>query len=400
MKPLRLSLLLAVNLLSAVGAAAAPADPGIFAVFQTNRGAFVCELFFEDAPMTVANFVGLAEGTRPFIDPAAGLVKRPFYDGLTFHRVIKNFMIQGGSPNGQGTDGPGYQFGNEFSTGRLHNKAGVLSMANAGPDTNGSQFFITVAPTPHLDFKHSVFGEVVEGMDTVFAISQTETGNNDRPIDPVIIETIEIVRNGADAEAFDVDSQRLPKLNTLTPTMTMDPLPALQFPRRIYQQEVLFVSSDLQTWTPHPLPFHTTAPADSSLDLSAITLGKSRQFFRLAVIEYGYVAAKIVGKRLTLNSESHDLSFVLNFETDRAESPDAPWLGTGSFNGEEVPRDLDYLYFQDPVSGRVLFVLSGLVQINAFLQFETETSGTFSAIVDPAASAWGFYGGFTLENFP
>src|SRR5690606_34521679 len=138
---------------------------GIYAIFQTNRGEFTARLYHEQTPTTVANCVGLAEGSRPFIDPAQGLVQRPFYDGLTFHRVIAGFMIQGGSPNGQGTDGPGYQFGNEFSTALLHNRAGILSMANAGPDTNGSQFFVTVAPTPHLDFKHSVFGEIVEGLD-------------------------------------------------------------------------------------------------------------------------------------------------------------------------------------------------------------------------------------------
>ena len=167
----------------------------MIAVFETNRGTFKVQLFPDKAPKTVENFVGLAEGTKEWTDPKSGnKVKKPFYDGLTFHRVIPNFMIQGGDPLGSGTGGPGYKFGDEFDPSLHHDKPGKLSMANAGPGTNGSQFFVTVAATPWLDGKHTIFGEVVEGMDVVSTISTTKTGPMDRPAEPVVIKTLKIER--------------------------------------------------------------------------------------------------------------------------------------------------------------------------------------------------------------
>ncbi|OFW20817.1 MAG: hypothetical protein A3H97_13160 [Acidobacteria bacterium RIFCSPLOWO2_02_FULL_65_29] len=164
--------------------------------FTSSEGRFTVQLFDADAPNTVANFVGLAEGTKEWTDPKSGQrVKRPLYDGLVFHRVIAGFMIQGGDPLGTGTGGPGYKFGDEFSPKLRHGKAGMLSMANSGPNTNGSQFFITLAATPWLDNRHSVFGEVVEGMDVVETIGGTPTSKpGDRPIKTVTIQTIKISR--------------------------------------------------------------------------------------------------------------------------------------------------------------------------------------------------------------
>lgn len=170
--------------------------PPMFAIFETNKGNFKVKFFNDKAPKTVENFVGLAEGTKEWTDPKTGeKVKKPFYDGLTFHRVIKNFMIQGGCPLGTGTGGPGYRFEDEFPAGApKHDKPGILSMANAGPNTNGSQFFVTTVPTPWLDGRHTVFGEVVEGMDVVHSIENSKTGPMDRPVEPVVIKHIEIVR--------------------------------------------------------------------------------------------------------------------------------------------------------------------------------------------------------------
>jgi peptidyl-prolyl cis-trans isomerase A (cyclophilin A) len=164
--------------------------------FTTSEGDFTVRLFDGEAPNTVANFVALAEGTKEWTDPNSGKkVKRPYYNGLVFHRVISGFMIQGGDPLGTGTGGPGYKFGDEFHPKLRHSKAGILSMANSGPNTNGGQFFITLAATPWLDNRHSVFGEVVDGMDVVEKIGSTATSKpGDRPIKPISIQSIVISR--------------------------------------------------------------------------------------------------------------------------------------------------------------------------------------------------------------
>jgi peptidyl-prolyl cis-trans isomerase A (cyclophilin A) len=170
-------------------------EPGTYAHFDTSEGAFTVKLFDKEAPNTVANFVGLAEGTKEWRDPVSGDRKQaPFYDGVVFHRIIEGFMIQGGDRLGQGTGGPGYKFADEFHASLRHNRAGILSMANAGPNTNGSQFFITLAPTPHLDNRHSVFGEVVSGLDVVKKIGSVRTGPQDRPVKPVVMNTVRIER--------------------------------------------------------------------------------------------------------------------------------------------------------------------------------------------------------------
>jgi peptidyl-prolyl cis-trans isomerase A (cyclophilin A) len=164
--------------------------------FTTSEGDFTIRLFEAEAPNTVANFVGLAEGTKEWTDPQTRQkVKRPFYDGLVFHRVIEGFMIQGGDPLGTGMGGPGYTFGDEFHSSKKHSKAGILSMANAGPNTNGSQFFITLAATPWLDNRHTVFGEVTSGLDVVEKIGKTATSKpNDRPMKNITISKVEIKR--------------------------------------------------------------------------------------------------------------------------------------------------------------------------------------------------------------
>ena len=169
--------------------------PGVYARFDTTEGQFLVRLFQDEAPKTVENFVGLAEGTKQYTDPRDNTTKTgKFYDGVIFHRVIDGFMIQSGDPLGQGIGGPGYKFADEFHPSLRHQKAGILSMANSGPHTNGSQFFITLGPTPHLDNRHSVFGEVVEGLDVVRRIGQVKTGPRDRPVKDVVINSVTIER--------------------------------------------------------------------------------------------------------------------------------------------------------------------------------------------------------------
>jgi cyclophilin family peptidyl-prolyl cis-trans isomerase len=169
---------------------------GTYAHFETSMGNFTVELFEQQAPNTVGNFVGLAEGTKEWKDPKSGqpVKDKPFYDGVIFHRVIDGFMIQGGDPTGTGMGGPGYRFADEIHPQLKHTSEGMLSMANAGPNTNGSQFFITLAPTPHLDGRHAVFGKVVEGMDVVRSIGKTKTGSGDKPVTQVVMNKIRIER--------------------------------------------------------------------------------------------------------------------------------------------------------------------------------------------------------------
>jgi peptidyl-prolyl cis-trans isomerase A (cyclophilin A) len=163
------------------------------AKLRTNRGDVVVRLFPDHAPKTVRNFVELAEGSREWTNPTTGQPSKDrLYDGTLFHRVIPDFMIQGGDPLGTGTGGPGYKFADEFSPDLGFDRPYLLAMANAGPGTNGSQFFITTTPTPWLTGKHTIFGEVVSGAEVVDAISREQTGRADRPVQDVVLEAVEI----------------------------------------------------------------------------------------------------------------------------------------------------------------------------------------------------------------
>lgn len=180
---------------AAPAASAAKYGPGVYAHITTNHGTMVARLFEKEVPRTVENFIGLAEGKKQWRNPRSRtMVRRPYYNNLTFHRIIPGFMIQGGDPEGTGMGGPGFEFADEFNPKLRHSKAGILSMANRGPNTNGGQFFITLVPTPHLDNKHSVFGELVEGLDTLMAIGKVPTGVGNKPLKPVIMKSVRIER--------------------------------------------------------------------------------------------------------------------------------------------------------------------------------------------------------------
>jgi peptidyl-prolyl cis-trans isomerase A (cyclophilin A) len=167
----------------------------VYAILKTSMGEIVIQLFEDKAPKTVANFTALANGTKEWTDPKTReKVQRPLYNGTIFHRVIPGFMIQGGDPLGNGTGGPGYRFDDEFDPDLKHSKAGIVSMANAGPNTNGSQFFITFKATPWLDGRHSVFGEVVKGQNVVDAIGNAPRDSRDRPLKDIVLQEVVIVR--------------------------------------------------------------------------------------------------------------------------------------------------------------------------------------------------------------
>ena len=195
MKSLISAALLMVSVLSGGLSQAQEKKGPVYAFFKTSMGEVVVQLFEDKAPKTVANFVDLATGAKEWTDPKTSTrVKRPLYNGTLFHRVIPGFMIQGGDPLGNGTGGPGYRFEDEFHSDLKHSKPGILSMANAGPNTNGSQFFIIHKATPWLDGKHSVFGEVIKGQSVVDAIANVPRDFRDRPLKDVVLQEVIISR--------------------------------------------------------------------------------------------------------------------------------------------------------------------------------------------------------------
>lgn len=369
-------------ILSPASQAALPTAPGLYAVFNTNRGSFTCTLFFEQTPVTVANFVGLAEGSRPWLDPETGQRRtEPFFDGLTFHRVIENFMIQGGSRNGEGTDGPGYTFPDEFVPGLVHAQAGMLSMANSGPESNGSQFFVTVAPTDWLDYKHSIFGQVIDGMEIVEATSTTATDEDDRPLDPVVIQSIDIHRVGTAAIAFDPTAAALPEIATVQPQLTqIDGQLAARFPRLENHDYVPSVSEDLQIWRRLNLPLTEEAPGVGRYDLTSVASGKEQQFYRLASVDYsgvgyGYLPDDLIGTVMQLNLSS-GTTFTLSIDDERTQENAGEWLGTGRMN-EDPTAPLNYLFYESNDRGRFHFILA-FVEVLTDLKFSDQSGGTFT----------------------
>lgn len=174
-------------------------ENGLYADIKTTKGEMIVKFHDKESPVTVANFIGLAEGNIPNTAKSKGI---PFYDGIIFHRIIKDFMIQSGDPQGTGMGGPGYRFDDEKND-LKHSGSGILSMANSGPNTNGSQFFITEVPTPWLDGKHTVFGTIIDGTDIVSHISEAEAGAHDKPKTPIVIEKIAIIKKGEEYQNYD-----------------------------------------------------------------------------------------------------------------------------------------------------------------------------------------------------
>jgi cyclophilin family peptidyl-prolyl cis-trans isomerase len=243
-------------------------------------------------------------GERGWLDLPTGAARRvPFYDGLTFHRVVSGFVIQGGSRKGDGTDGPGYTFPDEFEPTLRHNKAGILSMANSGLNSNGSQFFITLAATSFLDDVHSVFGEVTNGLAVVQAIGNVAVDANSKPLTPVTMQSVVIRRVGAAAQAFNASGQGLPSVGGAGPNIARSGANwLLQFPRALYSEYQLFDSSNLTTWTRSRIGLYVTPPPSTDLDVTNSATGPAH-FFRVAQVAYPgplYTPATVAGSTLQL----------------------------------------------------------------------------------------------------
>ncbi|MEZ5328942.1 MAG: peptidylprolyl isomerase [Verrucomicrobiales bacterium] len=381
------------------------AQAQIFADFETTGGNFTIEMFHQDQPMAVANFIGLADGSLTWLDQSDLKLKQgvPFYDGIKFHRVIKDFMIQGGSPNGVGTDGPGYEFIDQFARdadGALlhpHDRQGLISMANSGINTNGSQFFITDVPTPWLDGVHIVFGKIAagpfgtleEGIAAITAMNNTPvTGNS--PITDLVINKIAIRRVGDEAMAFDVHAQRLPVLSAPPAEFLFEPSPdgsgiaELSYAKPELTQINVISSDDLQSWKNLKSAFYGETDSTTD-DVSALLATKDAQFFRLIQLDYsqsphaGGPASVARGSlKLDFDANIFDIDLIIDDSgTDGTwNRPDGQGGGTlQSFQYE--PRAAAYV-------DRIVVNYEGLVTGSDFvfimdirLSFDSPTGGRF-----------------------
>src|SRR5664280_281214 len=258
---------------------------GIYAEFNTSMGSFTCRLDYVVAPKACANFIGLASGQRPWLSlPSGQVTTNPFYNGTTFHRVVTGFIIQGGSPNGLGTDGPGWSFTDEFSPTPRHDRFGVLAMANSGPESNGSQFYITVEPTPWLDDVHTIFGGLYGGSNVVYAINNVATDGSSKPLTNVVVQTVDIRRIGTDAQAFDINAQNIPWATGLRLGIAQAGTNlSLSFSNQLYVDNRFYTSTNLLLWNAIPPGLVTVPPVPGSILASA---SSPTRYFRMAQVQY------------------------------------------------------------------------------------------------------------------
>lgn len=385
---------------------------GLYADFTTSLGNFSCSLNYTNAPKTVASFIGLATGEQAWLDLNIGRVRsEPFYSGLTFHRVIKDFVIQTGSPNGQGTDGPGYVFQDEISPTLKHDSAGVLSMANSGGDSNGSQFFVTAAPATFLDGNYTIFGRVVSGLDVVTTINRVATDTSDKPKTNVVIQAIAIRRVGPAATAFDLHAQGLPAVtNPPTQLSLAFTNASLGFSNLFFTDNRLFLSTNLSAWTANALGIdsdhkytnslvtNTAAPQKTFLvsegpdnvQINFAAVGGS-EFFRVAQIQYPsttFTPRSVQNRGLTLNFNGGLGTIVINF--DKAAG------GTYTF-GASNGTVSSYGWLQEAYVGRLSPIYySGLAPMVLRFNFKATTSGKFTGTAY-TASPFSVSGTFALS---
>jgi peptidyl-prolyl cis-trans isomerase A (cyclophilin A) len=390
--------LVVIGLLSFISSGRAQYTNGLYAEFNTSMGSYTCALLYAQSPKAVANFIGLATGQRAWLDLPSGLVRtNPFYNGLTFHRVISGFMNQGGSPNGFGTDGPGYAFVDEITNALNFAGSGVLAMANSGPDSNGSQFFVTASPQPSLNNGYTIFGQLYGGSNVVYAINHVKTDASDKPLTNVYVNSLMIRRIGTAATAFDIAAQGLPVVTNLNLKIVQAGTNvSLIFSNRLYADNRIYNSGDLKNWSSAMLGIETAIPTTNS---SSQAMNVSAQFFRAAQIQYSVstLAPKSwSGKTLSL---FYTGGAILGTNVQVFDS-----LGTGtySFTGFAPGTIAGYGWNQLPFSGyfQLIFYSGNLLPPCAIkMNFKSPTSGNFTGTAYPAypfaLGATNFSGTFT-----
>lgn len=399
-----------------------PAE-GLFAVFEMSHGgvpagSFTCQLRYDKAPVTVANFITLAEGTRNWIDAGHGRVStQPLYDGLKCHRIISNFMIQGGDPNGDGSGGPGYRFIDEFDPSLRHDHPGVLSMANSGANSNGSQFFVTVAATNHLNDKHTIFGEVVEGYEScVLPLSKVATAAADVPVQDVRITRVTIERLGAAAEAFDPldPAWRLPVCSMHQTRLERSTAGALtlHWTEPANCSYTLVDSPDLNTWSGQSIDYYSgnNPTVDQSITVTSLPPpGARRHFFHLAKAVYQPLPPPSPqGRRFVLTGKTRGINTTITVSTPNGGShliEQASSALTLNSTLSQVEWDLtrfDSADFSSDIDPPYGYLTYSFTHSDWELSFNNATSGTFRG---------GFYtadrslylpesGNFSVEELP
>ncbi|MBK1832929.1 peptidylprolyl isomerase [Roseibacillus ishigakijimensis] len=373
---------------------ALPSQAQIFADFETSLGDFSVVLDYENAPLTAANFILLAEGSRPWIDSTTGVVwsNTPYYDGIIFHRVIDGFMIQGGSPNGQGTDGPGYRFPDETDNGLTFDRPFLLAMANSGPNTNGSQFFITEQTPNWLNGDHTIFGEVASGTATIHAILETATDGDDRPTTPVVIESVSIHRQGTAAESFDETAQGVPRVTALAPPFTAE-ASALRVEQPANSILQVASSPDLQEWSTS----ERFRDGESGGEELFPTSGEPRAFFRTTLIEHPYTLPQsYLGRTLTFELEdegSTTLVVQLNAADATIGDEGTLTIGEGSSPITEVWEE-----FATPYTASLVIFSENYVPFRFELASDSATHGRMDGTAFFDDGAQPIFGTFSLTT--
>jgi peptidyl-prolyl cis-trans isomerase A (cyclophilin A) len=352
------------------------AQNGIFADFTTSKGNFTCQLDFTNAPKTVANFVGLATGERPWLDLVTGRARSDaFYDGLTFHRVVTNFVIQAGSPNGMGTDGPGYAVTDEFSQALVFTNAGVLAMANSGTNSGGSQFFITVVPFVSGNNVYPIFGHVTSGMSVVSNIDHVVTDANNKPLTNVVIQQVSIRRVGTAAQAFDVNAYSLAVVTNVPVWISRNGLDsAVTFSNRLYADNRFYSATNLSgPWTSNSLGIEITAPTTNTVHQ---TNSAAQQFFRVAQVQYAsstLAPKNVLGRRVVVSFSNGGGTVTNNFNSS----------GGGTYTSSAGSGTItSYTWTQEPFRGFLWPIYySGLNPMTLQLNFSRVTGGIVSGTI-------------------